>query len=299
MHINIHIHSPRALASALACTATLALGAMWLTAPTQAQVAEELPGVLVQAGGDDFDVPAALSEAQEDVRRSRITRAVLERREEVLRYEVQVLREQRRQSVGRVSSEEYEVLVDAERRLQRLLFDKYEAESVLLTAMNQLWEAEERGGRIGNRVGERKVQTLQWPVEPIKGLSAHFMDSGYEKVFGVAHKAIDIPTPQGTIVHAAADGVVETVKDNGFGYSYIIVSHGGTATLYGHLSDMLVQEGQSVKGGEPIALSGGTPGTKGAGTMTTGAHLHFEAIEDGVRIDPLPLLPDVPTVSKD
>jgi murein DD-endopeptidase MepM/ murein hydrolase activator NlpD len=64
----------------------------------------------------------------------------------------------------------------------------------------------------------------------------------------------------------------------------------GLATLYGHVSGFLVQEGQRVRAGDPIALSGGTPGTKGAGRLTTGAHLHFEVYLDGKKVDPLEYL---------
>ena len=58
-------------------------------------------------------------------------------------------------------------------------------------------------------------------------------------------------------------------------------------TLYGHVSDIMVMDGQSVKAGDVIGLSGGTPGTKGAGLYTTGPHLHFEILKDGVHVDPL------------
>lgn len=135
-------------------------------------------------------------------------------------------------------------------------------------------------------------QGLNWPVEPTRGISAYFRDSGYLGTFGVQHNAVDIPQYQGTPVHAAGDGVVYTAKDNGYGYSYIILAHaGGLMTVHGHMSEILVKEGDKILQGSIIGLSGGMPGTKGAGYMTTGPHLHFEVLKNGTHVDPLQYLP--------
>jgi murein DD-endopeptidase MepM/ murein hydrolase activator NlpD len=129
---------------------------------------------------------------------------------------------------------------------------------------------------------------LNWPVEPTRGLSAYYQDASYRAVFGIPHNAIDIPVPQNTIIRAPADGVVYKAKDNGMGYSYLILAHrGGYMTVYGHLPEFLVGEGEKVAEGQPIGLSGGMPGTKGAGMLTTGAHLHFEVTKGGKYVDPL------------
>lgn len=131
-----------------------------------------------------------------------------------------------------------------------------------------------------------------WPVEPFKGLSAYFRDPGYSGVFGVQHNAVDIPAYQGTPIMAAMDGVVYAAKDNEYGYSYIIVAHaGGLNTVYGHVSSILVDVGDIVAQGSIIGLSGGMPGTLGAGYMTTGPHLHLEVLLNGVYVDPLNYLP--------
>lgn len=133
---------------------------------------------------------------------------------------------------------------------------------------------------------------FNWPVQPARGISAYFRDPSYVGVFGVRHNAVDIPTYQGTAVHAANDGVVYKAKDNGYGYSYIILAHaGGFQTVYGHISSILVEEGQAVVAGSIIGLSGGMPGTKGAGYMTTGPHLHFEMLLNGMWVDALYYLP--------
>ncbi|MBU1953985.1 peptidoglycan DD-metalloendopeptidase family protein [Patescibacteria group bacterium] len=127
-----------------------------------------------------------------------------------------------------------------------------------------------------------------WPVSPERGISAYFHDSSYRAFFGIEHYAIDIPTSQKSTVRAPAEGVVYKARDNGFGYSYLILAHkGGYMTVYGHIFEFLVEPGEKVRAGQAIALSGGTPGTKGAGYMTTGAHLHFEVIKGDKHVDPL------------
>jgi len=132
---------------------------------------------------------------------------------------------------------------------------------------------------------------LIWPVIPERGISAYFHDPSYQGYFGVQHSAIDIRTGQGTPVRAAADGVVYKAKDNDYGYSYIvIVHHDNLMTTYGHISNIMVEEGQVVEPGDIIGLSGGMPGTKGAGYMTTGPHLHFEVMQNSAYVDPLRFL---------
>lgn len=132
---------------------------------------------------------------------------------------------------------------------------------------------------------------FSWPVDPTRGISAYFRDPSYVGVFGVHHNAVDLPAYQRTPVKAAADGVVYKAKDNGYGYSYIILAHtDGFKTVYGHMNEILVSEGQVIPKGYVIGLSGGMPGTLGAGFMTTGPHLHFEMMYNSQFVDPLQYL---------
>lgn len=133
--------------------------------------------------------------------------------------------------------------------------------------------------------------SFAWPV--YGPISAGFKNKPYVARFGVQHYGADIVVPQGTPVGAATDGVVFLVRDGGAtGYTYILIGHrDGYATLYGHLNETSVQSGQEVSAGQTIGLSGGKPGTKGAGPMTTGSHVHFEVIQNGVNVDPLSVLP--------
>ncbi len=144
---------------------------------------------------------------------------------------------------------------------------------------------ESRPDRYDNQA--RGTASFGWPV--IGALSARFRQASYQRYFGVPHNGQDIAAPQGSSVVSAADGVVFLARDGGAkGFSYILIGHrDGYATLYGHLSSFAVQTGDDVRRGEVIGLSGGMPGTHGAGPMTTGPHLHFEVMRNGVHVDPL------------
>lgn len=132
----------------------------------------------------------------------------------------------------------------------------------------------------------------RWPVSPSRGISAYYHDESYRLAMGIPHDAIDIRALQGTPIKAVADGVVYKARDNGYGYSYIILAHGGGfMTVYGHVLEIRVEEGEKIIAGQTIGLSGGMPGTKGAGLLTTGPHLHFEVLKGGKHVDPLDYLP--------
>ncbi len=85
--------------------------------------------------------------------------------------------------------------------------------------------------------------------------------------------AVDMGAPIGTPVYAAADGVAIIARTGGYngGYgNYVILKHpNGTQTVYGHMSKVLISQGQSVSRGEQIGAVGSTG-------RSTGPHLHFE-----------------------
>lgn len=94
------------------------------------------------------------------------------------------------------------------------------------------------------------------------------------------HHGVDISSPEGTEIHAFADGVVEVVgKGESYG-NYIQIKHSDTVkTLYAHCSKLLKAEGDEVKMGDTIALVGSTGNV-------TGPHLHFEVKANGLWHDP-------------
>ena len=139
-------------------------------------------------------------------------------------------------------------------------------------------------------VGIPQYQSFIWPVSP-EAITSYFHDPNYPKRWGI-HEAIDIRAKQFTEIRAPANGYVFQTKDNGMGYSYIILAHKNKLiTVYGHVSEIKVKPGTVVKQGDVIGLTGGMPGTKGAGWQTTGPHLHFEVWHDGKQVDPLDWLP--------
>ncbi|MGM8215764.1 M23 family metallopeptidase [Bacillaceae bacterium W0354] len=98
------------------------------------------------------------------------------------------------------------------------------------------------------------------------------------------HNGIDLAGPWGTEVYATGEGTVELSGiDGGYGRS-IVIDHGNSyKTRYGHLSRLLVEEGDIVKQGDLIGLMGTTG-------RSTGVHLHYEVLHNGEVIDPFPYM---------
>ncbi len=101
------------------------------------------------------------------------------------------------------------------------------------------------------------------------------------------HYGLDVAGPVGTPVNAALAGRVTLSGDFFFFGGLLVVDHGhGVNTLYAHLSERLVAEGEEVSRGQRIALMGATG-------RVTGPHLHFSLSWYQTWLDPQPLLPPV------
>lgn len=128
------------------------------------------------------------------------------------------------------------------------------------------------------------LPALQYPVED-RTISMPYGSYALENGETAFYKGISFPVPEGTPVYAAAGGKIinDEDKENGYGQC-IIIDHGNyLMTLYAHLGEILVQEGDEVKAGELIGYSGKTG-------YTYGAQLHFEVRVDGQHTDPMPFL---------
>jgi murein DD-endopeptidase MepM/ murein hydrolase activator NlpD len=92
------------------------------------------------------------------------------------------------------------------------------------------------------------------------------------------HNGIDIAVPEGTPVRSVASGVVVYAGfRSGYGWTVLVEHTNGIVSLCGHNSKISVENGQSVKQGDIIALSGNTG-------RSTGPHVHFEAWQSGNNI---------------
>ncbi|MBD2772244.1 murein hydrolase activator EnvC family protein [Iningainema tapete] len=106
-----------------------------------------------------------------------------------------------------------------------------------------------------------------WRVHPILGYSRFHTGLDFAASYGSTIRAAD----SGTVIFAGWYG--------GYGKA-VIIDHGkGITTLYGHTSELLVGEGQTVQRGSAIASVGSTG-------LSTGPHLHFEVRRDGTPVDP-------------
>jgi hypothetical protein len=96
------------------------------------------------------------------------------------------------------------------------------------------------------------------------------------------HEGQDFTAPTGTEIYSTGNGRVKAVKKQRFGFGYhVIVDHGyGFETIYAHMSEILVRQGQEVKRGDVLGLVGNT------GTSTA-PHLHYEVHKNGRPINPV------------
>lgn len=119
--------------------------------------------------------------------------------------------------------------------------------------------------------------TFSWPV-----LSSS-LSSGYGMRWGKLHKGVDLISKNKNILASDNGKVVEAGYKSDYG-NYIILDHlNGYKTLYGHLSQIYTKKGAIVEKGEKIGYMGSTGDS-------TGVHLHFEILRNGVAQNPMKYL---------
>lgn len=127
--------------------------------------------------------------------------------------------------------------------------------------------------------GPGRGYTLAWPLRGA-------VSQGYHG----GHLAIDIATFYGAKVYASAAGRVIYARfspDGWLGFRIVIAHGNGLQTAYNHMSDIYVEEGESVSRGQMIGQVGSTGNS-------TGPHVHFQVYQGSQRANPLNYLPPSP-----
>jgi murein DD-endopeptidase MepM/ murein hydrolase activator NlpD len=136
---------------------------------------------------------------------------------------------------------------------------------------------------IESRLFEARLQALLVPNSaPVEGPIGSGFGFRSDPFTGRAalHSGLDFPAEVGTPISAAAGGVVVTSEYHGQYGNLVEVDHGnGLATRYAHASKVFVKQGDLVKRGQKIAEVGSTG-------RSTGPHLHFEVLVEGVPQNP-------------
>lgn len=121
-----------------------------------------------------------------------------------------------------------------------------------------------------------------------------------------AHQGIDLASDAGYRCYAVEDGTISKVENAYSGYGQIVILKldcpakpliHGKFVMYAHLSQVRVRQGQSVKAGDVVGLTGDSGNAKGMDTIAEGGHLHFE-LRTGInlglglagRLDPQPYI---------
>ncbi|MEY2829855.1 MAG: hypothetical protein RIQ33_1713, partial [Bacteroidota bacterium] len=137
---------------------------------------------------------------------------------------------------------------------------------------------------------ENKAQMLHSipAIQPVSNKNLMRIASGFgyriDPIYKIMnfHSGLDFTAPTGTPIYATGDGVVSLSRYDNSGYGmHVVINHGyGYQTLYGHMSRMKVNAGQTVKRGDVIGYVGSTG-------KSTGPHCHYEVIKGGNKIDPV------------
>lgn len=157
-------------------------------------------------------------------------------------------------------------------------------------ALEKIYDSLEKREMDGEDIPEDECRyDFGWPVP-----GHYYVSSGVGERWGTYHTGLDITGAKGTEIHASESGTV--IKTNtscphdygkekscgcGGGYgNYIIIKHGPDfITLYGHLTEVNVEVGDTVKKGDLIGHMGSTG-------FSTGDHLHFEIRYQGYYLNP-------------
>ena len=123
---------------------------------------------------------------------------------------------------------------------------------------------------------------LCWPLPGHTYISCNFGD---DDAYGNSgHRGTDIPAPEGTPILAAHSGtVIISGWNNSYGNQVLLDNGAGLSTRYAHMTQTAVAAGEAVTAGQVIGYVGNTGDS-------TGFHLHFEVMQNGVRVNPMDMV---------
>ncbi len=162
----------------------------------------------------------------------------------------------------------YKLLLGAVSRQKRAFTEGLQAMEAAVKTLPAPHEPSEAGG-----------QPWHPPLKaPISTGFGHIIDPEYHTE--LPHPGLDYAAPDGTPVHAAAGGLVAYAKFlEGYGETVILEHAGGYLSIYAHLRQPLVKDGQSVAAGGLLGLVGDTGSLRGA-------YLYFEVRKNGEPVNP-------------
>ena len=216
-----------------------------------------------------------------------------------IRAEIQTKQEEQEElkaasEAAKTTLEEKKADLDVQRADAEKLIREMQADVDAYAA--ELKEIEAEKARIDKEIKEKEEELARqmmdwnatvggyiWPENVSKRITSP-MGSRNTGIPGAStnHKGVDIGgVGYTTNVVATKAGVVMTSAYHSSYGNYVVIYHGsGNTTLYAHMSSRSVKEGDSVKQGDVIGVTGCTG-------VSTGPHLHYEITENGVRVDPL------------
>ena len=146
------------------------------------------------------------------------------------------------------------------------------------------------GTRLENgMIGKLGTGTFIWPVPNYRQISRWANLNRGSRGY---HQGVDIAAPSGTPIYASDAGTVITAEYHHHPQSwgnYVVIDHGnGYKTLYAHMTNYVVQMGDTVEQGQLIGYVGSTG-------YSFGNHCHFEMYRDGTLFSAKEVFPDMPT----
>jgi len=182
-----------------------------------------------------------------------------------------------------------------EEMLLKVVNGKYEKEEIEVSSSKVNPKSKEVKKRIAKEYTEAmKIYSTVTPKSYISKPFIEPLESKVTSAFGKArvyngslkgyHSGTDYRATMGTPIVAANDGRVVLVEKRFYSGGTVLLDHGeGIHTCYFHMSEFNVKEGEMVKQGDVLGLSGQSG-------RVTGPHLHFSARINAVQVDPLQLI---------